>query len=249
MKILLTILCILFLLSGLGLAQETVPFTLPGNDQVALLATITPAYTVAGGLIVYDAAKSGITYQAASSPTVSTPAKNHAIGDLLVVIVAWYESATTISTLNDTAGNSWSHVGVYGVGGVGAIDLYYTKATVGNATNVITATWSTSASYANISVLAFTGEASSPYNNFANGTGTASTGQVTNDATTSAGLMVAGFYEVGNNSFMQGSGFTLGPQGTYFGTEYKIATLSGSQHATIDYGASSQYIAVHGTFN
>ena len=46
-KKLLLILFTLFLFSGLGFAQETIPVTLPGDDQVALLATITPAYTVA----------------------------------------------------------------------------------------------------------------------------------------------------------------------------------------------------------
>lgn len=81
-----------------------------------------------------------------NAATIALPAINTAIGDFLVVGVKW-EQNTNADSVADTAGNTYvglAQVNNSGSSGEPHVRIFYTFATVANASNVITVTFSSS---------------------------------------------------------------------------------------------------------
>ncbi len=94
----------------------------------------------------------GPTYgwDGANNTTVASAAKNTTTGNLLAVCVTTQEGAgsTTINSVADTAGNTYTAGTHYGAGGGGGMARwFYAYNITGNASNVVTATMSGNTRY------------------------------------------------------------------------------------------------------
>lgn len=101
----------------------------------------------------------------ASSTTVAAPAINAVAGNFICVIISSYFGAIQVSSVSDTAGNSYSRIGAReGFDSNHNQEIWAASNINGNANNVITATYASSAQYRKIAVGQFSGiAASSPY--------------------------------------------------------------------------------------
>lgn len=103
----------------------------------------------------------GSNASGSSVTSISTSATNHSAGKALVALVRIGQSGVT-ATVTNTAGDTWSACSPAGDngGGAGTIQWFYTLSTVGNANDVVTASFS-SAPYVAILVGELTGVATS----------------------------------------------------------------------------------------
>jgi hypothetical protein len=197
-------------------------------------------------------------YGSGSATTIAASATSHTAGNLLAVIVGNSKSGTsgvTVSSISDTAGNTYTFIDKRteynsSSGYTGDIEIWYAKNISGNANNVVTATFSASTEYREISVLQYSGaDTSAPYDVSNTGTGT-STSQSTAASTTTYAdeVIVAGYYEAATGTFTAGTNFALRYDGTYLGTEGRVVSSTGSYGSAITYSTSASYIAVHATF-
>jgi hypothetical protein len=94
-----------------------------------------------------------------AATSTTTPAQAHAAGNLLVAVFNCQLAGATISSVGNTAGDTWTpttntpypEVG----GGVNDEIIYYVLSTVGNASDVITITLSAPVSYLTATVFEF----------------------------------------------------------------------------------------------
>ena len=109
---------------------------------------------------------------------VSAPATSHTTGNLLYVTVMMdtYCGGRAVS-VSDTASNSYTQIGTVLDSGFTCQAQFYANNITGNASNVVTATWSTpSGMFLAISVLQFSGvDSASPLDASATGTATSAT--------------------------------------------------------------------------
>lgn len=108
------------------------------------------------------AAVSGVSTSAnGSSSTVASPAQSHASGNLIVVGVRWYRnSAQDVSSVADTAGNTYTLISSQDQAS-DRIELWYAYNVTGNASNVVTVTFTAAATYRVICVAEYSGVATS----------------------------------------------------------------------------------------
>lgn len=104
----------------------------------------------------------GPTYgwDGANNTTVASAAKNTTTGNLIAVCVTTQEGAgsTTIDSVADTAGNTYTAGTSYGAGGGGAmVRWFYAYNITGNAANVVTATMSGNTRYKGIHQIEISG--------------------------------------------------------------------------------------------
>lgn len=104
----------------------------------------------------------GPTYgwDGANNTTVASAAKNTTTGNLLAVCVTTQEGAgsTTIDSVADTAGNTYTAGTHYGAGGGGClVRWFYAYNITGNAANVVTATMSGNTRYKGIHQIEISG--------------------------------------------------------------------------------------------
>ena len=95
-----------------------------------------------------------------SVTTQATAALSTTTGNLLVIAVAWSSTAATISGITDTAGNTYSKcTGTYSAANSVADEIWYAKNITGNASNVVTVTWtpSNTATFNGVTQLQYSG--------------------------------------------------------------------------------------------
>src|SRR6266542_3306955 len=89
---------------------------------------------------------STVGYNFTGGTTITCTAANHATGNLVVVGVHTLTSTDAVSTVTDTAGNSYQRAGTKvssAAGGSG--EIWYATNVTGNASNVVTVTFGASA--------------------------------------------------------------------------------------------------------
>lgn len=168
-------------------------------------------------------------------------------GNILVAYMSGQSSGVD-GTITDTAGNTWHETGaITAVGGVNYMNIWYAYNVTGNASDVITFTWTSgTAAFAMLGVRQFSGYATSnPYNSRStnSGSGTAmDSGTVTAGATT---MIFTGAENDANATITGASGFTATNFcHAYFADGYKItsgntdATFTGTSNAWRMIGAS-----------
>lgn len=89
--------------------------------------------------------------QSGGSTTSVFPSFNLSSGDLVVVFASWAETSALTATISDTAGNTYTQAGSYARSSEGgddyAVGLWYCLNPTGNASNVVTVTYSGTATY------------------------------------------------------------------------------------------------------
>src|SRR5581483_4261976 len=97
-----------------------------------------------------------ISYINSATPLVGTSGTNIAFsatsltaGNLIVVQIRWGAVSVTVSSVTDTAGNTYVQAGTdqnMVVGGTDFLSLWYAQNTIGNASNIVTINFSSSSS-------------------------------------------------------------------------------------------------------
>ena len=168
--------------------------------------------------------------------SVSYPAAQTA-GDLNVVAVGWNDTTSTISSVKDSAGNSYS-VAIGPTTGTGMRQSIYYAANIAGGTNTVTVTFSQAAAFPDVRILEYRGVTALDVTAGASGSSTsASSGAAT---TTSANELIFGADYVSTLTRAAGSGFTsriiTSPDGDI--AEDKVVTTAGSNSATATLTAS-----------
>jgi hypothetical protein len=100
-------------------------------------------------------------YNHSTVASVASSAANCTAGNLLIATARWTETPYT-ATIADTAGNTWATDGPYTDANSGhRLQMWYAYNITGNASNVVTITFSTNSSNSGVSVMEFSGERTS----------------------------------------------------------------------------------------
>ena len=180
----------------------------------------------------------------ASATTLVTSSFASVAGRLIVGYVGWEGGNTTISSVSDTAGNTYV-VGTpapHGTFPDQCIASFYCLSSLGNASNVITATLGASRNYRVIQAAEYSSAAAATLDGSAYGESlSAATTTTSAIATTgSVGLLFAGAKSYNSTTFTAGGSFSLiAQQGTFGADEDQLLTASGSYTATINHGITS----------
>lgn len=179
------------------------------------------------------------------SSSQAAAAASHTAGNL---VWAWLYTQTNLTaTLADTAGNTYPQIGSAFAPTVGFFSMFYAKNIIGNASNIVTATFSTptigGSTYVALGVRQFSGcDTTSPL------VGTLQTGSGTGTAIASGTVTVSGQSVIcagieGNPTLVAGSGYSLTPMtdgfGGFTGDEYHIT--SANEAATATAGSAGLY--------
>ncbi|HLK32501.1 MAG TPA: IPT/TIG domain-containing protein, partial [Terriglobales bacterium] len=142
-----------------------------------------------------------------ASVTVAYPGAQTA-GNLNVVVVGWNDTTSTVQSVSDSAGNTYS-LAAGPTSGTGITQsLYYAKSIAGG-NNKVTVTFNQAASYPDVRVLEYTGlDSSSPLDVTAVGTGNSSSASSASATTTSGNELIFGANTVGTGNKAPGTGFT-----------------------------------------
>ena len=168
-------------------------------------------------------------------------------GDLNVVLVGWSDSTAQITSVTDSAGNSYAlAVGPTVLSGSASHAIYYARNILAaGAGNVVTVRFATAAAYPDVRILQYRGlDRVSPLDVVSAGTGTGTSSSVPAVATTSTvDLLVAGNY-VQTSTTGAGSGFTsrfvTSPDGDI--AEDRVVTAAGSYGASAPLSAAGWWV-------
>ena len=231
---------------GSGTATGTYPITVTGNGGgIQQSATVTLAVNTS--IISYVQGN----YATPQSSQTSVPVKFSAAqlaGDLNVIVVGWNDSTATVSSVTDTAGNSYTlAVGPTVISGVASQSIYYARniAASSAGANTVTVAFSTGAQYPDIRILEYSGaDKVNPVDVAAassNNSGSSNSGLV---STTSPNDLLFGANLVQSLTTGAGSGFIsrllTAPDGDI--AEDSMVTTTGSYSATAPLSSSSQWI-------
>lgn len=201
----------------------------------------------------------GVTGTAdAAAGTIASAAKSTTTGNALIAVVKWEEPLVTLSSLADTAGNTWVIAGQreYGTTSEPSCAVCYAANITANASNVVTATFSgATATYRRIIVEEFSGLATSSIEDGTEQTaeGTTTSYATADITTTTTGLVVLGVAEYGALSGISGTpgvpDFTIGADA---GDCFFAYLISGSAQtvtpAATATGGGSRFVAVAQAF-
>jgi hypothetical protein len=176
-------------------------------------------------------------------------------GDLNVVAIGWYNTTTTVASVTDTAGNSYTAaLGVTTSSKAGSLQIWYAQNIASSSANAntVTVTFNTTSSYPDVRIAEYSGIAtSSPLDVTAASstlwtTSTLSTsGFVT---TTNANDLLVGANYVANTTNSAGTGYTqrvkTSPDGDIL--EDRVVTSTGSYSATANLSAGAWVMQMAG---
>jgi hypothetical protein len=193
-----------------------------------LVASIAqPAF---GQAIGYVQVASATPQSATATVSVTYPAAQMA-GDMNIVVVGWNDTTATVSSVTDSAGNSYKLAIGPTSGSALRQSIYYAPNIVAGS-NTVTVTFSTAAAYADIRILEYRGVTTLDVTAGASGSGTsASSGSAT---TTSANELIFGADTIATTTTAAGRGFTAriitSPDSDV--AEDRTVTTTGSNSAT-----------------
>lgn len=182
----------------------------------------------------------------ASSSTIATTAANHTTGNLLVAFVVWNHASNTLSSVSDTAGNTWTRItGTDALHGTAdRCEMFYAKNITGNASNTVTATFSGGAAFRRIAVVQYSGvDTTAPLDQATKQTVTDTSITSPSFTTTSADeVIIAGMGSDMGRNVSPGTNYTLRVDSLAVDTdvEERIVTATGSYTASFSWSGGSQ---------
>jgi hypothetical protein len=194
---------------------------------------------------------------AVNATTISAAAINATTGNFIVVGFSSYQGAAGVVTgVTDTAGNTYQQAGSdESADGTHHASVWYAENITGNASNVVTGTYTGSSAYRCIVVAQFSGVAlSGSYDQASTlnitSSGTTHTSGNTGTTTQADEVVVGSYIVVTGGSTLSGSAPTvLGPNASNNNAMgYKIVSSTGAQSTTLTSASSEQYIAQVRTF-
>ncbi len=223
-----------------------------GSRALSMMVLWGMALLVAAA--VWERADAAITYVQgtyqnpdSSGLVTVTYASAQGAGDLNVVVVGWNDSTSTVSSITDSAGNTYvSAVGPTTNAGNATQRIYYAKniASAAAGGNTVSVTFSTTVAYPDVRILEYSGL--DPTNPLDVGIGASGTGTTQNSGsltTTSANdLLVASNY-VADSTTASGSGYTqrfITSGGEL--VEDQVVSATGSYSATSTQGGADWWV-------
>ena len=189
-------------------------------------------------------------FESAGATTIAAPAANHTTGNLLVVFVGLRDTSVTVSSIADTAGNTYTYVTRI-AGTSSAIECWYAKNITGNANNVVTATFSASVYYRTITVNQYSGcDTSAPLDQYNTGTGydtAPTTGNIT--TTVADEVLVAGVRLLASRIITAGTNYTKRVDTSSWGaSEDRIVSATGTYNATFSLSDVTYWATIVASF-
>jgi hypothetical protein len=178
--------------------------------------------------------------------TVTYPGAQTA-GDLNIVVVGWNDTTSTVQSVKDSAGNTYSLAIGPTSGTALRQSIYYATNIVGGS-NTVTVTFNQAAAYPDVRILEYRGVTTVDVTAGASGnSATANSGAAT---TTVANELIFGANTVATHTSRAGSGFTsriiTSPDGDI--AEDKVVTTAGSNSATAPLASSGPWVMQMVTF-
>jgi IPT/TIG domain-containing protein len=214
-------------------AAGTVGVVVKNTDNQA--GTLSGGYTYTssggGGGISFVQVKSAVA-NSGGSIAVTYPGAQTA-GNLNVVAVMWGDSTSTVSSVTDSKGNSYTlAVGPTRITGV-TQSIYYAKNIVGGS-NTVTVTFNQTAAFPNVNVLEYSGlSTTNPLDVFSSASGSGTTANSGAATTTSANELIFGAGSTSNAFTAAGSGFSNRIINSFGDiSEDQIVSNTGSYNAT-----------------
>lgn len=180
--------------------------------------------------------------------TIAATAASHTAGNLLVVHVMGSETANTVSSIADTAGNTYTQGTSCRItsAAVGFTDIWYAKNITGNASNTVTATLSGTTTFRRIVVDQYSGaDTVSPFEVCATGSAAASTSVTSGSFSPAAANNVnsgGASSDATQTPFSAGTNYTLRATIGDVASEDRIGAPSGSQTASISGAVSANWL-------
>ena len=175
---------------------------------------------------------SSVSSQATASLSITT-------GNFIAVIIGWYGTLTSVSTVTDTAGNTYYQcTGCYSqYNNYPAEDIWYAYNITGNASNVVTVTLNSASQYFIVTQAQYSGVATtSPFQAGSGGNGTGTTATTGSFNPTNVGLCIGSPYVASGPALTAGSGYTLRGGGAW---EDNVSCPSGSQTTSVTWSGSN----------
>jgi hypothetical protein len=168
-------------------------------------------------------------------------------GDLNVVVVGWNDTTSTVQSVADSAGNSYS-LAIGPTSGTALRQSIYYASNIVGGNNAVTVTFSQAAAYPDIRILEYRGVSTRDATVGASGSsGTANSGTAT---TTSANELIFGADMVATTTRAAGSGFRSRIITSMDGdiAEDRVVTATGSYSATAPLTSSGPWVMQLVTF-
>jgi hypothetical protein len=231
----------------------TITATTPAHAAGAVTVTVTVSgqsgsltngFTYTGTISFIQVASA--TPQTPTATVSATYATAQTAGDLNIVAVGWNDTTSTVQSVKDSAGNTYS-LAIGPTKGSGLQEsIYYTSKIVGGS-NTVTVTFNQAAAAPDVRILEYRGVTTLDAKAGASGSSTAAnSGSAT---TTSANELIFGADMVATNTGAAGSGFTsriITKRGDI--AEDKVVTTAGSNSATATVNGSGPWIMQMVTF-
>jgi hypothetical protein len=217
-------------------------------------ATLSGPTRATGAALAFVNSAVGDT--SSSGTSLSSAPQNHLSGNLIVVVAsATGTVGDTVSTLTDTAGNTYHQCpSAYASNPFGGFsDIWYAANITGNVSNVVTVTLTSASAYRGLVVLQYTGKTFTTCEVGASGEGTESTCTTGSFSPAASGNInvLAGDPSTGGSwlSVSSGYGFrTNAGAASNLQTADLIGASSGAQSAAITFSALSQPACSVGSF-
>ena len=232
-----------------SVASGTYPLTITGTSNgVGVNTSVTLVVTggTSGNSInfmqgAYNDPQTNTSTVAATYSALQTP------GDLNVVIIAWNDTVATISSVTDTAGNTYTLASGPTKQSSNATQAIYYAAGIladDDDTNTVTVSFNSAAAYPDLRILEYSGAAQTSALDVAGGaSGSSTTATVSLTTTNATDLIVAGDY-IQTATPKAGTGFTLRmiTQPDSDSAEDEPVTTTGSHSATSPLSTSGWWV-------
>jgi hypothetical protein len=237
-------------------SSTSITATTPAESSGAVTVTVTVngqsgsltnGFTYTGTVAIAFAQVAAGTPQSPTATVAVTYPAAQTAGNLNVVVVGWNDTAASVQSVKDSAGNNYSlAIGPTSGSGIQQ-SIYYASRIVGGS-NTVTVTFSTAAAFPDVRILEYQGVTALDVTAGASGSSAAaSSGAAT---TTSANELIFGANTVATGNAAAGSGFTsriiTTPDQDL--AEDKIVTAAGSNSATATLTASGAWVMQMATF-
>jgi hypothetical protein len=172
--------------------------------------------------------------------------------NLNIVVVGWNNTTSTVSSVTDSKGNTYT-LAVGPTGGTALTQSIYYAKNIAAGSNTVTVTFSQAAAYADVRVLEYSGaNTTNPLDATASAKGSGSLANSGSAATTSATELIFGAGTTGGIITGAGTGFTSRVITPYDDiAEDRTVTSTGSYNATAPvtpYAGSSTWVIQMATF-
>jgi hypothetical protein len=179
-----------------------------GNGQSGTLSN-GYTYTSSGAINFVQVASGPPTIQASNTSVAVLYPSAQTAGNLNIVAVGWGDTTSSISSVTDSKGNTYTRaVGPTTNTGL-QHSIYYAKNIAGGSSNTVTVKFNQAAAYPDVRILEYSGlDPTSPLNVTAAAAGNGTSASSGSASTTSANVLIFGAGNTAHHYTIAGSGFT-----------------------------------------